>query len=130
MNDRINNDVQFPRIALTATILVFLPLAWLLLVPNPGLSNLSGKDNAYHLLGFAALTLPGGLLYPRFLWWVLPLSIFFGGMSEFLQSFVGRQRDLKDFLADAFGATSGAGLGLLLRLSLERAALAVRISRD
>ena len=56
-------------------------------------------------------------------WVILAVIVWYGVMDEWLQSFVGREATVDDFLADMIGAL--AGLGLLSILSFWPAALTV-----
>jgi VanZ family protein len=74
-----------------------------------------GSDKLHHLLGFAALTLPCAILWPRALYWLLPAAMLFGGAIEIIQPGIGRNGEWADFYADVAGATLGVGTGLMLR---------------
>ena len=102
-------------LALGVTLVLAVIIAILTLLPVSAPQVVPGTDKAHHLLGFAALTLPSALLYPRSLAIVLPCSLLFGGAIELIQPYVGRQGEFADFSADAVGALIGVGLGLTLR---------------
>ena len=101
--------------ALWLTLVLSIIIAILTLLPVSAPQGVPGTDKAHHLLGFAALTLPSALLYPRSLAIVLPCSLLFGGAIELIQPYVGRQGEFADFFADAVGALIGVGVGLTLR---------------
>ncbi|HEV8035793.1 teicoplanin resistance protein VanZ [Yoonia sp.] len=110
-------DKHKPRVfALGMTLVLAVIIAVLTLLPLSAPQGLPGTDKAHHLLGFAALTLPAALLYPRSLAIVLPCSLLFGGAIELIQPYVGRQGELADFVADVMGAWIGVGVGLALRI--------------
>lgn len=71
------------------------------------------SDKHQHILAFAALAFPIAALQPRWLIAAVPLFAIFGGAIEILQPYVGRSRDLFDWIADLIGIGSGAALGLL-----------------
>lgn len=98
---------------ITALFALVIAAATLLPVPQPALP-VSSADKIQHLLAFAALTLPLAVARPRALWWLLPAAIAFGGAIEVIQPFVGRTRELGDFVADAAGACLGAVLGVAI----------------
>ena len=101
--------------ALGVTLVLAFIITLLTLLPVSAPQGVPGTDKAHHLLGFAALTLPSALLYPRSLVIVLPCSLLFGGAIELIQPYVGRQGEFADFSADAVGALVGVGVGLALR---------------
>ena len=69
-------DKRVRRImALGVTLVLALIIALLTLLPVSAPQGVPGTDKAHHLLGFAALTLPSALLYPRSLVIVLPCSL-------------------------------------------------------
>jgi VanZ family protein len=77
--------------------------------------SVPGSDKLHHLIGFAALTLPCAVLWPRALIWLLPAAMLFGGAIEIIQPGIGRNGEWADFYADVAGATLGVGTGLMLR---------------
>jgi len=85
--------------------------------PNPDLGGFL-SDKTYHVIAFAALVFPTALLYARSLFWVLPAAVLFGGSIELIQPYVGRAREMADFLADVLGAGFGVTLGLTIRAFL------------
>lgn len=71
-----------------------------------------GGDKLHHVLAFAALALPLAWARPG---WIIPVGLVlagFGGMIEILQPYVGRGRELADWIADLAGIALGSGLGL------------------
>lgn len=101
------------RVAAGALVVMTLAIAFGTLMPDGVQPPVPGGDKTHHLLGFAALTLPVVALQPR---WMLPVLLFaiaYGGMIELVQPFVGRSRELADWLADMAGAGLGSALGLL-----------------
>ena len=104
------------RLALAATALLALVIAFLTLTPQPVRPpSPHGWDKLYHLVAFAALAFPAALLYTRSLVWVVPAALLFGGAIELIQPHVGRSREIADFLADGLGVGIGVILGLVLR---------------
>jgi VanZ family protein len=100
----------------TLTAVPAVTIAYLTLMPVSVPQSVPGSDKLHHLIGFAALTLPCALLWPRALLWLLPLAVFFGGAIEIIQPGVGRSGEWADFYADV----AGAGLGMILGISLNR----------
>lgn len=43
-------------------------------------------------------------------WWVLFAVVWYGAIDEWLQMYVGRSADVRDFLADLVGAATGLGI--------------------
>lgn len=103
------------KIALIATTLFAMIIAYTTLTPMVIAQGLPGSDKMYHVLAFVALTLPCAALYPRTLILVFPGAIAFGGLIEIVQPYVGRERELADFYADACGAVIGVAAGLCIR---------------
>ena len=101
-------------LALIVTACLALTIGYFTLTPAPFLS-ISGSDKIHHLIGFAALMIPGALLYRHALYWLLPSVIAFGGAIELIQPYVNRRGEWADFWADTIGALLGVGIGLLLR---------------
>lgn len=88
----------------------------LTLLPQPPMpKGPQGIDKLYHVLAFAALAFPTGLLQPRMLILVAPLAMLYGGIIEVIQPIFGRTADLNDLMADGTGILTGIVLGLVLR---------------
>lgn len=104
-----------PRLALLLTALLALGIAFGTLMPT-GLNAppLPGGDKLHHLLGFAALVLPGIALMPRWTLAFLAFGLGLGALIEVIQPSVGRARELADLIADALGLGLGAAAGLTL----------------
>ena len=115
VNDILLDKRKRRIMAIGLTLVLSIIIAILTLLPVSAPQGVPGTDKAHHLLGFAALTLPSALLYPRSLAIVLPCSLLFGGAIELIQPYVGRQGEFADFFADAVGALIGVGVGLALR---------------
>lgn len=115
VNDILLDKRKRRILALGLTLVLSVIIAILTLLPVSAPQGVPGTDKAHHLLGFAALTLPSALLYPRSLAIVLPCSLLFGGAIELIQPYVGRSGEFADFTADAVGALIGIGMGLALR---------------
>lgn len=129
MPEQANPTELRHKLAVSMTVSVALLIAWTTLSPSIDLPKVPGSDKTHHLVGFAALTFPAGLLHPRLLKWVLPFALLFGGLIEVIQPFVGRHREFADFTADATGALVGAAIGWSLRAPLALVALPVRRDR-
>lgn len=122
-----DNDRQTPRPASVGatwlvwgmTALLAAIVLWLTLTPAAGPGHLAHpRDKLAHAAGFALLILPTAALRPSALRLVLPLALALGGLIEVIQPFVGRGRELYDFIADAVGLGIGTLAGLWLRRCL------------
>jgi len=103
-------------LALLATALIAAVIAYLTLTPpRPEASGGLLSDKAYHVIAFAALILPGTLLYIRSLTWLIPAALVFGAAIELVQPYVGRSAEMADFVADAVGVACGLILGTIMR---------------
>jgi VanZ family protein len=67
------------------------------------------------VIAFAALILPGTLLYLRSLIWLIPAALAFGAAIELVRPLVGRSAEVTDFMADVVGVACGLILGLIMR---------------
>lgn len=102
-------------VAAGLTGLIAIAIAVLTLIPvTPPLGEVPGSDKLYHIIAFAALTIPTAALYPRWVIWAFPGTIFFGALIEVVQPFVGRTGSMGDLYADGIGAVLGVILGLTL----------------
>ena len=103
-------------LALLATALIAAVIAYLTLTPpRPEASDGLLSDKAYHVIAFAALILPGSLLYLRSLIWLIPAALVFGAAIELVQPYVGRSAEMADLFADGVGVACGLLLGLTMR---------------
>ena len=71
------------------------------------------------LLLLAAVWRPGrgdGVLAP-WTWWVLGAMVLAGGAVEIVQSFVGREAELADWVAEIVAVVAAAGVLAVLRAS-------------
>lgn len=110
----LSNKHRNHILALCLSAILALGISYFTLTPNPGVV-LTSSDKIDHLLGFAALLIPGGFLYRHALYWLLPSAIAFGGAIEIIQPYVNRRGEWGDFWADAVGAVIGILIGLTLR---------------
>lgn len=101
------------RLALAVTIVLAAVIGYVTLAPISG-SGVPGSDKTHHFIAFFALTLPLSFANARHALWITPLAVAYGGAIELIQPFVGRDKDIYDFLADAMGAGGGAALGATL----------------
>ncbi|MFW2590124.1 VanZ family protein [Sagittula sp. SSi028] len=99
--------------SLALTVLLGIVIAALTLTKLPG-GVTGGHDKLYHAIAFAALALPLPVVRPRLTPWVLLIAVGYGGLIEVIQPWFGRQADWMDLVADAVGATAGAGIGYAL----------------
>lgn len=103
------------KAALALTALVAAAIALLTLQPMP-VPGPPGGDKLHHLLAFAALVLPGTVLWPRWGPGLFIAAVAYGGAIEIVQPHVGRGGEVRDWVADCLGA----GLGLVAGLALAR----------
>ena len=118
--------------------ILLLALYWLVLfvlthIPMPDLVHQAGvSDKTLHFLAYLVLMfLLWGAIKPyqkvnwrrAAVWWLLFVVVGYGGVDEWLQGYVGRTTDLKDFLADLGG--SATSLVLLSVLEFWPASLVV-----
>ena len=75
-----------------------------------------GSDKNYHFLGFALLVMPLTFQSLKNAFWLLPVAVVFGAIIELLQPYLGRNGELDDLYADAFGALIGVILVALVKL--------------
>jgi len=104
-------------IALTLTAVLSLVIFIGALIPLTVPPAVPGTDKQYHLIAFAALTLPCAALYPRALIWVLPLIVGQAGLIEIVQPYVNRMREWADFVADLKGVGIGLILGIMVQIT-------------
>lgn len=102
-----------------ATFAAFLTawtVALLLPVPHDSAKKVLGSEfgiflfaKAVHVSAYAFLTVLGGTvaLFGRRWWWVLPGLVAHGGLTEYLQGFVGRGSRLEDVGLDSIGIAVG-----------------------
>ena len=116
------------RVLWAAAILCVVATLWLSLVEvPPGTSAFGGADKVEHAFAYfvtallvllAAVWRPGrgdGVLAP-WRWWVLGAMVLAGGAVEIVQSYVGREAELADWVAEIVAVVLAAGaLGLLQR---------------
>lgn len=74
------------------------------------------SDKTEHLTTFGGLMLLAGMAYPRagIAWQALALSGF-GALIEFVQPYFGRDRDVKDWIADSIGIALAVIIVLIAR---------------
>ena len=76
------------------------------------------QDRTYlqsdNYIAFAALAMPLSFSRPRLAVWVILAATACGGAIDIIQRYIGRDRELLDFVADAVGALiwGAAGIGL------------------
>lgn len=111
-------------LTLIVAALLLAAIAFGTLMPTGKLPPVPGSDKLQHFAAFAAVALVITLLRPG---WVLPvmaLLVIYGGLIEVIQPFVGRSRELADFIADASGVLAGGLSALFIRAIGARAASA------
>ncbi|MGO4855662.1 teicoplanin resistance protein VanZ [Phaeovulum sp. W22_SRMD_FR3] len=103
-------------IAIVSSALLVLAICVSTLSPHPLLPNdaLWG-DKVQHLLGFGSLVVPAALLRPRWLTVVAPATIIFGGTIEVIQTYIGRDGEIGDFMADVTGVFLAVSICSIMR---------------
>lgn len=112
---RLGNILYLSRSATAAIALAILALTLLPAVTMPALTWLTQVDKLYHVMAFAALVIPAALFDRGAVRVMFIGGLILGAAIEVIQPSVGRDADLKDFMADATGLVLGLGLGWLLR---------------
>ncbi|MBB34400.1 MAG: hypothetical protein CME88_12270 [Hirschia sp.] len=88
---------------------------WGMLIPqDPTPHMFPNQDKLLHFLAFAAMAGPASLILPvRYLGFMLSAVITVAGGVEIIQAVtnIGRQGDVMDFLAGAFGAVVACAIG-------------------
>jgi VanZ family protein len=110
--------------ALFALPLLALVTAGSLLPSHEPLPEILPWDKARHFLAYAGVALPIALARPRHWGWLLLGLIGWSLMIECVQPLVGRDRDLRDLLANSMGVL----LALAISEALRRASFALRRS--
>ena len=120
---------RIDRVLWAAACLCVALTLWLSLVEvPPGTSAFGGADKVEHAFAYfvtsllillAAVWRPGrgdGVLAP-WRWWVLVAMVLAGGAVEIMQSFVGREAELADWVAEIVAVVLAAGVLALWRRS-------------
>jgi hypothetical protein len=93
---------------LALTLVTALGIGWgTLSPPGQGASPLPFTDKQLHFMAFALLALPLGWARPRWVLWLVPVSLGYGAMIELIQPAVGRSGEWGDLLADGLGILAG-----------------------
>ena len=89
-------------------------VVWGELTPHPPRFATLWWDKAEHFIAYFGLTLLASLAWglKRSLFWVLAGIVALGGALEIIQSFVGRDAEWGDFLANSLGAVAGLGVAV------------------
>lgn len=108
------------RLAVAVTLI--LAVIILILALSPSVPDVARgiNDRILHFAGFAALVLPCAIFLVRYLVWIVPSAVMFGGAIELLQPGFARAASWADFLADACGVAAGVLIGLALRALIKR----------
>ena len=120
---------RIDRVLWAAAVLCVVVTLWLSLaeVP-PGTSAFGGADKVEHAFAYFVTSLlvllasvwrPGrgkGVLWP-WRWWVLGAMVLAGGAVEIVQSYVGREAELADWVAEIVAVALAAGVLALWRRS-------------
>ena len=111
----VTKAIQRLYLDVIVTVLLFVPIAGLMLLSAPQVLSPSGHDKLYHTLAFMTLTFPICSFRPSASLVILSLAALFGAMIESLQPLVGQHGDIMDFWADVIGMCFGWGLAQVHR---------------
>jgi VanZ family protein len=112
------------HVVLFAVALTAWTVALLSPVPHDSAKKVLGSDWGIFLFGktlhvgtYAVLTILGGTAtaFGRRWWWVLPGLVTHGGLTEYLQGFVGRGSRIEDVGLDSLGIAIGGLVVLAYR---------------
>jgi VanZ family protein len=128
---------RFMKVLRILSLWLFWPgvvlIVWGELTPQPPhLEGLLGWDKLDHFIayfGLAAMATTVTGLRPRLIR-IIGGIILFGGLLELIQAFTGRDADVLDFVANSFGALTGALAGAAFLLLFRERALVVRSAAD
>lgn len=115
---KLSNTLKWLAVAATLVLAVVI-LLLALAPPRPEVSD-GISDKILHFAAFAALVFPGAIFLARYLGWIAPLALTFGGTIELLQPGFSRDASWADFLADTLGVTAGVVVGLAVRFLIKR----------
>ena len=96
---------------MAVTFMLTIVTCYLTLLTRPDLSGQQQYDKLYHFLAFAALVLPSSLFDRRDVFWIAVSALALGAIIEVIQPYVGRGRELGDFIADALGVGAAVVAG-------------------
>ncbi|WP_183521114.1 teicoplanin resistance protein VanZ [Mameliella alba] len=77
--------------------------------------NILFGDKVQHAIGFGSIVVPAALFRPRWLGYLAPAVILFGGLIEGIQMFTGREGSLSDWIANIVGICIACGTCLIAR---------------
>ena len=115
---QLTSGPKATRLALVLTLALAVVIGITTLAPIPSEPRLPSNDKFMHYIAFAVLVLPCAILTPRLLILIAPAALIYGGLIEMIQPYVGRERELLDFVADGIGILCGGAAGLAFGLSL------------
>jgi hypothetical protein len=97
------------------TLLIWLGITMLSLMPLPELPSLPGTDKTHHLLAYAVLVFPVALHKARgWLYFALGF-VMWSGVIELVQPYVNRYAEWLDLLANAAGVIVGVLIASVVR---------------
>ena len=83
------------------TVLILLLITVLSLIPGKGKVSDSQIDKIEHFLAYAGLMFLFAFQRPKYLWLFFITFVFWSGLIEFIQSYIGRTGDWFDLLANS-----------------------------
>lgn len=113
-------SITFKWLAVAVTLVLTVVILLLALAPPRPEDSGGINDKSLHFAAFATLVLLCAIFLSRYLVWVAPLALAFGGAIELLQPRFGRDASWADFLSDALGVTAGVVVGLAVRFLIKR----------
>lgn len=125
----MEHHISVTVISLTATIAII--IAVLTLGPQVVSNQALHGDKVQHALGFGSMVVPAALLKPRWLRVLAPAVLVFGAAIEITQTYVGRDGEILDWVADATGILLAVVVCLACRaafLSFSKKVLAAQTS--
>lgn len=120
----VDRNWLWSRAGLALSLFLAVVIAGFTLTPlPPGPRTPVGLDKVYYFLAFAVLVFPVVVTDTRRWAWVVPVAIVYGGLTELLQPYVGRNAEWLDFGAMVSGVLAGAALAEILHNRLRRSVL-------
>lgn len=96
---------------LLLSVLLWVFITVVSLVPLPALPELPGKDKTGHMIAYAILVMPVAIALPKNWYWILLLFWFWSGAIELIQPFMNRYGEWLDFAANGAGIVLGLMMG-------------------
>ncbi len=111
--DTCTMSVRTPLALITGALLLT-AVGIATLMPPGALPSAPGTDKMQHFTAFAGVSLVITLIRPGWAWAIMLVLIAYGGLIELVQPYVGRTRELADFVADTLGTVAGSVTALAM----------------